>query len=166
MVAATAFAVMVAAVPGDGWAKKAKPILRARIDGKKLKPAQRTVQLSSGGGTIGFLASGQKLAKLGGTIKTLLVSCAVIVEGRALPFTSTDCLTSYSETKVSKTPTFKIWSDVTLGGTQVTFEEYDGTRIGGRFSAVVPPSSGNPGLAPITVEGEFRGPFVPGDPTR
>lgn len=155
-------AALVVGPAAEAVAKKPKRIISATIDGKRLKPTKRTVYLSAGGGTIGFLASAQKI-RIRGTTKTLMVSCAVLLAGRTFPFTSTDCLVTYGETKgVSQ----KFWSHVVIdGSTSVTFDSYDGTNIAGSFQSVVPPGPGN-SAPPVSVVGTFRGVAEQGDPNR
>ena len=166
MLAAATVTVILAAMPIDAAAKPSQKVVTATIAGKRFRPTRRLVQLTANGGTIGFSALGQKLARPGGTIKTLYVACAVLLTGRTFPFTSTDCLTNYSETKVSRHPSMKIWSDIVIGQTAVTFDSYDGTQIAGSFHAVVPAGPSNPGLPTITVDGAFHGPFQQGNPNR
>jgi hypothetical protein len=55
---------------------------------------------------------------------------------------------------------------VTVGGTSVTFDSYDGTNIAGSFHAVVPAGPSNPDESPVTVDGTFKGVADRGDPTR
>jgi hypothetical protein len=85
---------------------------------------------------------------------------------QAFPFTSTDCLASYTESRLRPAST-KNWSHVTFGPTEVTIDSYQpGVSISGRFHSVVPPGPSNPDLPPVTLDGEFRGPVDLGDPNR
>jgi hypothetical protein len=157
-VAAAAFSVLVGGVAGDVEAKKSKKIFRPVVNGKRFKPRPSSIGLIGGGGTIGFLATG---TKVGGTAKTVLVACAVVLDIQAFPFTSTDCTASYTETKV-RPFSIKIWqppAENAIGMIEVTIDEYTpGVFVSGRFRALQPlPSSQPLGLPPITLEGEFRG---------
>jgi hypothetical protein len=85
---------------------------------------------------------------------------------QTFPFTSTDCLTSYIETR-ARPLSMKFWQHFDFGPTQVTFDSYEpGVHIAGRFHSVVPGGPTNADLPPVTIEGEFRGPVTLGDPTR
>jgi len=164
ILASVAAATLVAGAPHDALAKP-KRVINATVNGKRLKPTPRTVFLGAEGGTIGFLAQAQKIA-IHGTTKTLLVSCAVVLAGRTYPFTSTDCLTSYSESKGLRHPVLKVWTDIVTGATQVTFDSYDGTNIAGSFHGVAPAGPTNAGLPPVTVDGTFHGVVQQGNPNR
>jgi hypothetical protein len=161
ILALAALTVLAAGMPDPAQAK-AKRKIKATIDGKKLKPTKRTVYLSAGGGTIGFLAQAQRIS-IRGTTKTLMVSCAVYFPGQGYPFTSTDCLTTYSETKGVST---RFWMDLVSPTTSVTFDSYDGTNIAGSFHATVPGGPSNPDLPPVVVDGTFSGKAEQGDPNR
>lgn len=167
VLAAAALAMLVGSVAGDVAAKKSKKIFKPTVNGKRLRPTPRSVELAAGGGTIGFLATGSKVAKgLSGTSKIVIVSCVNDLSIQAFPFTSTDCLAGYTETRARPLET-KIWTHLQTGATEVTIGEYTpGVFISGRFRSVVPAGPSNPDLPPVTLEGEFRGPVTLGDPSR
>lgn len=95
-----------------------------------------------------------------------MLACANELSIQTFPFTTTDCLGSYSETR-ARPYSLKIWSHIPFGPTTVTFDEYvPGVRISGRFHSVLPPAQGNPELESVTLDGEFHGPVTLGDPNR
>jgi hypothetical protein len=152
----------------DATAKpKGKKVFKVRVDGKRLKFKPVTVGLAGGGGTIGFLVSGAKVARgLRGISKTVLVSCVNDLSVQTFPFTTTDCLASYVETR-ARPLSMKVWQGLAFGETEVTFDSYEpGVRVAGRVRSVVPAHPSNPDLPPVTLVGEFRGPVTLGDPTR
>jgi hypothetical protein len=162
---AIALAAVAAVVPTAAAAKRNKKIFKAVVDGRRLKPTPRTVGLETGGGTIGLLVTGTKSGGARGVSKSVLVTCVNDLGLQRFPFTTTDCLANYTETR-PRPLSIRIWQTLQIGATEVTVDTYDGVSIAGRFHAVLPPGPSNPALPPVTVDGEFRGPVRVGDPTR
>jgi hypothetical protein len=147
--------------------KKSKKIFKVTVAGKHLKFKPATIGLSAGGGTIGFLASGAKVARgLRGISKSVVLTCVNDLGVQTFPFTTTDCVASYTETR-ARPLSMKTWVNLQFGPTEVTIDSYElGVRIAGRVHSVLPPGPSNPELSPIMLDGEFRGPVELGDPTR
>src|SRR5262245_60500815 len=95
---ALAVAMVAIGPTAEGAARKPGKILRATVGGRRFKPSRGTVALSAGGGTIGFLAAGTKVAhSLHGVSKLLTVACGNDLSVQTFPFVTTDCLASYTE---------------------------------------------------------------------
>jgi hypothetical protein len=160
IVGTVALAVVATSLPVDAAPPRNRKVFKATVEGKRWKPLRRSIGLGVGGGTIGFLASGAKPARsLRGISKTVLLSCVNDLSTQTFPYTTTDCLTAYTEIR-ARPFTQRNWQNLEIGATEVTFDTFDGVYIAGRFHAVVPPHPGNPELSPIMVEGEFRGPVT------
>jgi hypothetical protein len=169
VVAAAVLVALAAGMPGDAVAKKRSRVkVAATIDGKKLKPTPRTLDISAGGGTIGLGVLAQKVPRGGrGTAKTLYVACATLWPPPALGVPLLACLTNYSETNVRQPADAKYWFQLLSDdSTTVIVDSWDGTNVSGRFTATVPAGPSSPGLPPVSIEGTFSGPVRIGDGDR
>jgi hypothetical protein len=150
---------------GGRWGERCAGDIKATINGKRFKGSPKFSEMSAGGGTIGFLATGIKYGGGRRNSKVVMISCVNDLSVQAFPFTSTNCLATYFETGI-RAPVQKIWNDIRVPATEVTFDSYEpGVRVAGRFHAVVAGFS-DPDLQPLTIDGEFQGPVKLGDPTR
>jgi hypothetical protein len=152
IVIAAVMAVLVAGPSSDALAKKKrnKGQVRATVNGKTVK-LKKYVSITGGGNTVAFLVIAQTRPRP--LLRTVGVSCGQFPPP-AVPGPGAYCSTSYQETKISRNPVLRAWTDV--GATQVTFDSYDGQQISGRFSADLPSLAGDP---PVHIEGEFSGPI-------
>jgi hypothetical protein len=150
---AAAMAVLVAGMPvaAEAAKRKKKPVLTATVNGKRVK-FKFNVQLTGGGDTIAFFVIGQTRPRLGRLLRTLGFSCGLFPPATT-PADLGFCLSTYSETRVSRQPSAKAWQ-TPVGGTRVTVDAWDGSNIAGTFGAVLESYTGDP---PVTVEGQFRG---------
>jgi hypothetical protein len=146
---AVVFAVLVAGIPIEAAAKKAKGVVTATVNGKRIK-FTRYVQISGGGSTIAFmvLAQGRK----GAILRTIGVACGVFPPV-SVPGPGDFCTSNYQEQRIGRHPTAKAWT-AQVGTIQVTFDSYDGTQIAGHFSGTLGSISGDP---PVTIDAQFRG---------
>ena len=139
--------VLVGAVSVESaMAKKNKLI--ATVNGKRFKWKGRYVStLTSDAGTITIAT------KPGRTIRTLGFGCAVNLSRESFPLTTPTefCNANYTET-THRGSRIKGW--LGLQGVRVTYESFDGTRVKGSFSFVLPALSPND-LPPATIEGTF-----------
>jgi hypothetical protein len=169
VLAVAVLVALAAGTPGDAVAKRRSKVkVAATIDGKKLKPTPRTLDISAGGGTIGLGVLAQKIPRGGrGTAKTLYVACATLWPPPALGVPLLACLANYSEVNVRQPANTKYWFQVGPdGSTTVIIDSWDGTNVSGRFTATVPAGPLSPGLPPASIEGTFSGPVRVGDPNR
>lgn len=152
IVVAAAVALLVAGLPHDALASKAKKgKVKASINGKVVK-LNRYVNIAGGGDTVGFQVLAQ--TKPRGRFYTLSVACGLFPPP-AVPGDMQYCTSSLQDTRTSGGYSSKLWMDHP-GETQVTIDSYDGQRIAGRFSGDLDGLTGDP---PVHVEGEFRGPI-------
>jgi hypothetical protein len=151
-------ALTASSVPVEA-AKRGKKVFTATINGKKWKSTKKYTCFATGGA---FVAYGTKFGGLRGLTKILTVSCVNDLSLQTFPFTTTDCLITYGETR-ARPLAQRFWFQL-VGGTEVTVESYDGTRMVARFRTLEPVTAA--GLPDVTVEGEWRGPVVSGDCSR
>ncbi len=165
---AVVLAGLVAGMPGDAAAKKKrnKVSVSATVNGKKLKPTPRTLDISGGGGTIGLGVLAQKIpGGYRGTIKTLYVACATLWPPPALGVPLLACTGNYSESNTRNPGAMKFWNgSPSDDSTTVIIDAWDGVTVQGHFTATFTALSS--GLPPVTVAGTFSGPVRIGDPNR
>jgi len=129
-----------------------KPKIVATVNGKRYKWKGRWVVAGySGSGTI-IVAS--KPARPGGIVRALGFGCAIYPPNETFPVTPPVeiCNANYTETRVGRNVTIKGW--LAVSGVRVTYEYFDGTRLGGTFTATLDPVTGTV-AGPITIEGTF-----------
>jgi len=151
IVSAAVVALFVAGPSSDALAKKPKVQMRATINGKSVK-LKKNGSITGGGGTIAFFVIAQ--TKPRPLLRTLGVGCGQFPPP-TVPGPVSFCTTTYQETKISRHPVLRGWTDV-VDATQVTVDSYDGTSISGHFVTDVTSLSGDP---PVHIEGEFSGPI-------
>ena len=151
IVIAAALAVIVAGPSSDALAKKAKVQMRATINGKTVK-LKKNSSITGGGSTVAFFAIAQ--TKPRPLLRTLGVGCGQFPPP-VVPGPVSFCTTTYQETKISRHPVLRGWTDV-VGATQVTIDSYDGQNVSGHFVTDVNSISGDP---PVHIEGTFSGPI-------
>jgi hypothetical protein len=148
---AVVLALVVAGPSSDALAKTAKVQMRATINGKTVK-LKKNGSITGGGLTVAFFAIAQ--TKPRPLLRTLGIGCGQYPPP-TVPGPMSYCTTTYQETKISRHPVLRAWTDV-VGDTQVTIDSYDGTSISGHFVTDVNSIYGDP---PVHIEGEFSGPI-------
>ena len=95
------------------------------------------------------MVGAQKPHRLGQTVRSLAVACAIDITTSAFPVSPEFCAIGYAEIKVKPGVPVKQW-----GGSnpdvQVTLEQFDGTVLVGTFSGPLQPVSGTTDPATVT----------------
>lgn len=134
-------------------ARKPKATLSAVVNGHRVRFGRKLIS-SSGDAASGVIAFGgaQKPHRLGQTLHSLAVGCAIALSANAFPADGMFCTMSYAEVKFSRHLTTKSWAAV--DGVTVTVTSFDGTRVAGTFSGTLQPGAGTDGPATLT-DGKF-----------
>ena len=149
---ATAFAMLVGTVPMTASAAP-KQLFSAVINGHKFKAKNKHVEAGLPG-DLGISVTGGKTPhRLGQTIKALVVTCVSGLEGGTFPAQGQTCTIGYSETKISRNPTYKQWA-AAYGEPIVTFLSFDGTHVKGVFTGTMEPVTGTTESLTVT-NGQF-----------
>jgi hypothetical protein len=152
--------VLAACLVTGGLAREAeageKPVVSARIGGKRFKSTSRRLTFGQQGNLILLLFG----SKAGRHVRSLGFGCVPIdLAAVALPF-ACDGNGTYQDVRAGRRPSAKGWG--TVSGLRVTIEGYDGSRIRGTFSGIFDfgNENGTTPLAPIAVEdGRFDVPL-------
>jgi hypothetical protein len=122
--------------------------ITATINGRHVR--LRRAQVCDGYTTAGVsIAAGQKPHRLGQTLRSIALACAVDITTAALPLSPEFCSIGYAEIKFRPGVPVKQWGGASAD-VHVTLEEFDGTHLEGTFSGTLQPEAGTTTPATVT----------------